>query len=183
MEKLQQIAELKKQIPHVQCKGLCWRSCAGIDLTPLERNTIKERHGIEIALTPLWRTVASRKAPLCRALGEDRRCKIWHDKEVYPAICSGFGAVEHLKCPFGCVPEGGEWMRVEDFKLLLADIEDIGGSYVTTPMDRVRLRQRLATRTGREKERLRLIRAMEAEHLLWREYIERNPDNLPLGEK
>lgn len=177
---LQQLLELKSKIPNVSCKGFCWRACASISMTRAEHQAIEDRHGIHILHLPASMAVKHNMGATCAAL-RDGRCVIHEDKEAYPAICSAWGAVEHMRCPFGCVPEGGEWMSVVEYKLLIADMEDIGGGWDTTPMDRIRLRQLLSTRTGRERYTAHVMEEMAPIEAWWANYIETNPDNLMLG--
>lgn len=179
LAKLEQIAQLKARIPNVQCKGLCFRVCATTAMTNVEHAAIEERHGIHILRTPVELAVKHKLDTPCAAL-KDRRCQIWEDKEVYPTVCSAFGAVEHMPCPFGCVPEAG-YMSLEEYKLLQADIDDIGGSPDSTLMGRIRLRQLLDTRTGRRRYREHVFAEMEHAYKWWRNYVATNPDGLDLG--
>lgn len=180
-KKIQQIAALKQKIPNVKCKGFCFRSCSIIGLTQLEHRLIEQRHGVHLLQTPAGLAIKKGIDTPCAAL-KDRRCTIWQDKETYPTICFGFGAVEHMKCPFGCVPEGGEWMSIEEFKLLQCDIDEIGGLDVMTgtPMGIRVLRQQLSTRTGIRKYREFVLSEMAQADAWWANYVKTNPDNLPL---
>ena len=177
-QKLARIAELKARIPNVECKGFCFRVCTVAAVTNVEHEAIEERHGIHLLRTPVEMAVKHGISTPCAAL-KDRRCQIWEDKETYPTICSAFGAIEHMPCPFGCKPDGG-YMSIQDYKLLQTLIDDIGGSPDSTAMDRIRLRQLLSTRTGVNRFREHVLREMEGPYTWWANYIRRNPDDLPL---
>lgn len=175
---IKRLAELKARIPNVKCKGHCWRSCTGISMTTLEHELIRERHGINIPLAPAELVIKFGDRTTCPALTADRQCQIHEDREVYPTVCAAYGAVEHMPCPYGCEVEGGP-MSLEEYKLLDADINDVGGHTFQTPMDRTRLRQTLSTRTGIRRFREAAFKMMEGPYKWWAEYVKRFPE----GEK
>lgn len=178
MSKAEKLAELKSRIPGVNCKGLCWRACTGISMTDEEQKLIEERHGIRIPMAPPELVIRYGDRTMCPALDEERRCRIHEDKEAYPTVCRAYGAVEHMPCPYGCVPESGH-MPLETYKLLDADINDVGGNRYQSPMERTRLRQQLSTRTGVRRFREMAMRMMEAPNKWWANYVAKYPE----GEK
>lgn len=178
MSDIEKLAALKAKLPNVKCKGLCFRSCTGIHLTTVERDLIEERHGITIPVAPAGLIIKYGDKTTCPAL-TDRRCQIHEDKQAYPLVCSAFGATDHMPCFYGCEVEG-ELMTMEDYRLLDAEVNEVGGTPYQTPMDRTRLRQLLSTRTGRRRFREAMLAEMERGPFpWWRSYVRRFPDGEP----
>lgn len=173
------LAELKSRIPNVKCKGFCWRVCTGINMTELEHKLIKERYGIHIPMALPELVIRFGDRTLCPALDEQHHCVIHEDAEAYPTVCKAVGAVEHMPCPYGCEVEGGQLMPIEEYKLLDADINDVGGNAFQSPMDRRRLRQQLSTKTGVRRFRERAMEMMEGPRRWWAAYIKKWPEGEP----
>jgi hypothetical protein len=58
----------------------------------------------------------------CEAL-KDGKCTRY---KLRPLICHLWGAVEGMKCPYGCVPEGG-WLTDTEAQEMIAESLRIGG--------------------------------------------------------
>lgn len=112
------------QIPAIpDCTGQCWISCGPIDMTSRERQRIRAR-GYRISQPD--KAAMSADTFWCEALTGDKRCAVY---EMRPFVCRIWGAVEDMKCPFGCVPEGG-WLSSERGWELMAAVREIGGESV-----------------------------------------------------
>lgn len=115
------LQELYDQIPAIpDCDGRCWTSCGPIDMSDRERQRIR-RAGHRI--TPMDQARASAGTYWCEALTGDKRCAVY---EIRPLICRMWGAMESLRCPYGCVPDGG-WLPDEAGYRLIARAWIIGG--------------------------------------------------------
>lgn len=64
----------------------------------------------------------------CPQLSRTHRCKIY---AVRPLICRIWGLTEMLKCPHGCVPDGG-FLSEEDAYVLLNQARRISGDLRVT---------------------------------------------------
>lgn len=112
---------LYARLPKLECKGLCQESCGPIEMSQLERLrllpvTITNRHH---AMAQFLRTGDF----TCDALGEDGRCTVYSRR---PLICRLWGSVEIMKCPHGCVPEGG-FISSEEAGEMIRESLRIGG--------------------------------------------------------
>jgi Fe-S-cluster containining protein len=87
--------DLYAQVPDVGCKGLCVNSCGSVAMSPEEQRRIAER-GVHLPLLAAF-------VDHCPAL-RNGRCSVY---EVRPMVCRLWGAVEGMKCPFGCAPVFG----------------------------------------------------------------------------
>lgn len=117
------LQELYDEIPDIPgCKGLCWMSCGPIEMSQRERQRIREA-GVRITDGELARRMTEEY--WCEALGPDGRCAIY---ELRPLVCRTWGAVEGLRCPWGCVPEGG-WLSDDEGRRLLVESMNVGGRH------------------------------------------------------
>jgi hypothetical protein len=89
------VRQICSAVPDAECRGLCAESCAAVPLLPAERAQVSAAAGH--ALPPLL-AGPDLTCPLLDA----GRCTVYADR---PLICRLFGAVEDLRCPFGCLPE------------------------------------------------------------------------------
>ncbi len=120
-----ELAELYARIPDIpDCDGRCWVSCGPTDRSQREDQRIRQA-GIRIR--PADEALADVERYYCEALTEDKRCAVY---EMRPMVCRLWGAVEGMKCPFGCVPEGG-WLPDSEGALLVAESLRVGGSAVS----------------------------------------------------
>lgn len=103
---------LYEALPEMRCGGKCWDSCGPIGMSTLERRVIKEKTGQEI---PRGIVYNSSLATTCPQLTFLKRCRIYEHR---PLICRLWGLVETLKCPYGCVPEGGHLSEEEGWVLI-----------------------------------------------------------------
>ena len=90
----------------------------------------RERQRVRAAgyrIIPYEQAMAKVDTYYCEALTEGRRCAVY---EMRPMVCRLWGAVEGMKCPFGCVPEGG-WLPDSEGALLVAESLRVGGSAVS----------------------------------------------------
>lgn len=122
------------QIPEVGCKGLCWTSCGPIAMSGRERQRIRQL-GVKI---PHFReALHGPPGYYCPALTVDKKCSVY---EVRPAICRLYGATEHLRCPYGCVPDGG-YLKPETAWKLLREATlaggDEDGQFLNTDPDKI----------------------------------------------
>lgn len=109
-----QMDELYAQLPPLACKGLCHDSCGPIEMSVRERQRIEQRAG---------RKVTCGTGASCSMLTSDRRCSVY---DIRPMICRIWGMVRKMRCPYGCVPEGG-FMDDADAMLLLGKAMKLGG--------------------------------------------------------
>lgn len=108
------------QIPEIpDCDGRCWVSCGAITMTVRERQRIR---GAGFRITRAEQAVVSEGTFWCEAL-KDKRCAVY---EVRPLICRLWGAIERLKCPYGCTPSGG-WLSDRRVAELIEEVDRIGG--------------------------------------------------------
>lgn len=116
-----ELAALYARIPRIpDCDGRCWRSCGPIDMSDRERQRIR-RAGFRI--TPWQDARAWEDTFYCEALTGDKQCAVY---EMRPLVCRLWGTVEGMKCPFGCVPEGG-WLPDTFAHDMIVESMRIGG--------------------------------------------------------
>lgn len=120
-----ELAALHERIPAIpDCDGRCWTSCGPVDMSWRERQRIR---AAGVRITPYQDAMARLDTFWCEALTSGKRCAVY---EMRPVVCRLWGAVEGLKCPFGCVPEGG-WLSDAEAYELIAESLRIGGSAAT----------------------------------------------------
>lgn len=116
------LQELYGQVPDIPgCKGHCWMSCGPIEMSQRERQRIREA-GVRITDGQAARAMVEEY--WCEALGPDGRCAVYG---LRPMICRIWGVAEGLRCPWGCVPEGG-WMKDSEAQRILGDSIETGGA-------------------------------------------------------
>lgn len=133
------LAGIYARIPAIpDCDGRCWISCGPIGMTSRERARIRQA-GYRI--TPEAEALASAETFWCEALTAGRRCAVY---ELRPLVCRLWGAVEDMRCPFGCVPEGG-FLPAEEGWQMIAEAEAVAGHGLrpsAADMERLAGRQR-----------------------------------------
>lgn len=91
--------------PMVDCRGLCHSSCGPVPSGKRERERLRERHRLTLPVPNTRAIIAEVRAggepPTCPALDADNRCSVYEDR---PLLCRLWGAVEDLRCPYGCQP-------------------------------------------------------------------------------
>lgn len=102
-----QLAALYGEVPEVSCRGLCTDSCGSVAMAPLEQRRIAGKGRVLLPLLGAFEES-------CPAL-QDGRCEVY---EVRPMVCRLYGAVEGMRCPYGCEPEGGHLPDREGQRLL-----------------------------------------------------------------
>jgi uncharacterized protein len=85
-------------VPSVNCAGKCQRACGPISASPNEREAFELATG---KLFPDALAVLSSKNCTCPLLDAVGRCSVYRSR---PLICRLYGAVEGMKCPWGCRP-------------------------------------------------------------------------------
>ena len=137
------LEELYAQIPDIpDCDGRCWRSCGVIDASWRELQRLRAA-GIRLPEFSKWQADALGSADgehMCPALTADHRCAVY---ALRPLICRLWGTVESLRCPYGCVPEGGFLPAQEGMELMLESLA-IGGHERNLEAGDAAYRQRMA---------------------------------------
>lgn len=121
---------LYDRIPPIPaCQGLCSDSCGPIRPSVSVREVERMERAAGQPLEPGMDAAVAAARGLCRSndcsmLTEDRRCGVY---DLRPMVCRLWGSVENLKCPYGCVPEGG-WLPADEGLALLVESIEIGGA-------------------------------------------------------
>lgn len=121
--KIEQLEALYRQIPRLNCKGLCgWNEatqdgcCGPLRMTRLERSRIVKAVGHAPKADPVtWK---------CNML-QDGRCLAYKERSF---VCRIWGVLRAMKCPHGCIPE--RWMTVQESMDIQRQISEIGGPLV-----------------------------------------------------
>ena len=144
-ERMAAIQRLYEQLPAIACKGLCSTTCTDIDMSELERKRIEHRHQVKIKTRPLH--VIQQQGPKkCKALTNSGQCRVYEDR---PLICRAWGVIDPAPCPYGCVPEGGKYLTDEEYKGLELVVEQLGGHWYRTDVDRHKQLLYYATPAGK----------------------------------
>lgn len=114
-------------LPKLECKGLCAHSCIPITVAPEERNRIRREHGVEL---PEADELFAQGCTTCVAL-QDGRCSVY---DARPMICRLWGIDETMRCPHGCIPEGGWLPLLESHRLTLKTYLIAGWPAAMEPM-------------------------------------------------
>lgn len=127
------LQSLYDQIPAVPCSGQCGRDrhntcCGPIGCTVVEAELLEAFNGTtcdwvalpdgSVMMDPTERTDLR-----CPHLGLSGQCEAY---AVRPLICRLWGAVERMRCPWGCKPD--RWLSDADAHRLMAEARR-----VTTP--------------------------------------------------
>jgi hypothetical protein len=97
---------LYAELPNLDCKGRCWKCCGPVLMAPGERERLASEGGAEV---PTIDVMHREHRTMCPAL-KNHRCTAYL---VRPLMCRLWGIEETMRCPYGCVPEGG-WMTEEE---------------------------------------------------------------------
>jgi hypothetical protein len=89
-------------------------------MTTRERQRIRQT-GYRIK--PVREAVTQEGEYWCEALTDKKLCAVY---ELRPLVCRLWGAIERLKCPFGCIPKGG-WLSDKEAYRLVEEADRIGG--------------------------------------------------------
>lgn len=93
---------LYAELPKLDCKGRCWKCCGPVLMAPGERERLRREGGVEVPTVP---EMQREHREICPAL-VSHRCSAY---TVRPLMCRLWGIEEGMRCPYGCVPEGG-WL-------------------------------------------------------------------------
>lgn len=131
--------DLYDQIPAVECKGHCGTErhdtcCGPIICTALEAERLDAYDGVaspwESGTSP--GTVRMDRLKLnfyiCPHLGLNGRCTAY---EARPLICRLWGAVENLRCPWGCRPK--KYLTCQQAAVLIEEAERRNRKYLELP--------------------------------------------------
>lgn len=112
----QELQALYERLPHVKCKQKCQAFCAGhLAMSLEEYDALCQAAGDTLPNSSLMRWgVAEVQAIPCCPLLKNGRCTAY---SVRPFICRAWAAVEGLRCPHGCQPDGG-YLSYREFLVL-----------------------------------------------------------------
>lgn len=109
------LAAVYAQIPTTNCQGLCADSCCSFAMTVGEQRNIRAQTGVSLPL--------AHAGSFCPALTMLKQCSVY---EVRPLICRIWGAVNTMRCGYGCEPDGG-YLTDHDAMRLLAEVAELSG--------------------------------------------------------
>lgn len=127
--RIKALEDLYAELPKVACQQRCSYACVNPDMTPLERERIREATGHTIV--PIRDKTVARQN--CRALGVLGTCTAY---DLRPAVCRLWGVVRFLQCRHGCTPEGG-FMPDVDAQVWLVKVGVVGGMTPEAEGDRM----------------------------------------------
>jgi Fe-S-cluster containining protein len=128
------LQRIYERLPHLACKGLCTDSCGPIEMSTRERVRIEQKAGRAVEYVPA--------SGACSMLDAHGRCSVY---ELRPMICRLWGMTEAMRCPHGCVPEGG-FVDQRRAKALYDEVDRVGG---VPPQRQQRLRREWQRAEGR----------------------------------
>lgn len=108
-----ELAAAYASLPAIECRGQCQDSCGSIAMSRLEQARIAARYGRTLPLIAAF----DRSCPALTILG---RCSVYADR---PMVCRLWGLVPSMRCPHGCLPEGGLLDEAEGLRLMARVIE------------------------------------------------------------
>ena len=126
------LREVYARIPAIACKRQCADSCGPIGMSRREDQKIRKA-GYRIPPMDEARDAnaaalaAGAEPIMCPAL-RDGSCQVHPQR---PAICRLWGVCEDMRCPHGCVPEGGRWLTRAEMMNLITEALYAGGSDIT----------------------------------------------------
>jgi Fe-S-cluster containining protein len=116
---------LYARVPAIpDCDGRCWISCGPADRSQREDQRIR---AAGIRITPADEAGAQPGRYYCEALTAGKQCAVY---DIRPMSCRLWGATEGMKCPYGCVPEGG-WLTDQEGLELITEAMRAGGSHLS----------------------------------------------------
>jgi Fe-S-cluster containining protein len=118
--------EIYASLPAMVCRGKCQECCGPIGMSPEEVRRIEDAvdtDGIE-GITDPESEVTMLMELVCPLLDWKGACSVYEHR---PFICRLWGLTEDMKCPYGCVPEGG-WLDSRTSVMLLGEAMNAGGA-------------------------------------------------------
>jgi hypothetical protein len=104
-EVLISLDDIYAQVPDVGCRGKCQKSCNNIAMSGVERAQVAAAgYTIPAPIPIALRSTGNQIGGPCPALTIFGTCAVY---SVRPGVCRLWGAVESLRCWYGCQPEGG----------------------------------------------------------------------------
>src|SRR6185436_11709101 len=112
----QRLQHLYKQLPKVQCRGLCQEACGPIACSTAEAEIMRRQSGKPLSFDA--------RSGRCNYLNDAGRCSVY---PVRPFVCRIFGASEKLPCVWGCKPAVPLMSEEAEGRLFLRVLEIGGG--------------------------------------------------------
>lgn len=140
-QRVKALRELYKQVPRIECKGLCTDSCGPLDPPQLEVEQMEARSGrpftsratgAEVRAGIRAGTHTGRER--CCYLSKVGRCTVYGDR---PMICRVWGVVDSMPCHHGCKPVGGRYLSDPEAYRLLSLAFEMPEHQVRTVVERV----------------------------------------------
>lgn len=109
------IRRIYREVPSVDCKGLCWEACS---YAPAQ--AVEVEHLCRVAGNHAHRPSPDGRCPF---LDSENRCSGYAAR---PLICRLYGAVRKMECPHGCRPAKGFLSPAKERELVLRllDLDD-----------------------------------------------------------
>lgn len=123
-EAVKRLEAVYAKLPKLACQGRCQECCGPIGMSPVEHQRMAERG------RPIPGVIAKGQPDYvfsphlrCPQLAGNGRCTVY---AIRPMLCRIWGMVESMRCPFGCVPEGG-FLPEDQCQLLMREAMEAGG--------------------------------------------------------
>ncbi len=106
-KRLRILKEIYATIPTVECKGLCYQSCAVIPVYDVELQALEHRVNHPLPLMDMETSDGTRVMAIDGLTRPDcpllvmRRCSQY---DARPFVCRIFGVADGMPCPHGCQP-------------------------------------------------------------------------------
>lgn len=113
-------------VPDIACKGLCSVACTAIGMSQAEHKILSDKIGEPFpTIAEMSEDLADDPVGYRCPLLEDGRCT---EHRIRPLVCRLWGVTEQLKCPHGCVPQGGHLPASEGSALMQVMLRIGGGT-------------------------------------------------------
>lgn len=116
MTVIERLERIYRRIPKLQCQGKCHESCGPIMCSRAEATRMHAISGAPLRVTPEL---------TCGYLTAEKRCSVYAAR---PLICRVWGAVEAMRCEYGCIPD--RWLSDAEVRAMLAEIRSISSEIV-----------------------------------------------------
>lgn len=123
MDTNKKLDALYKEIPEIECKGLCHTTCGVVPLTLAENNRIKDVNGIDMYehQKKLLESNLDKPETLTCPMLKDQKCTV---HSIRPMLCRLYGNVQKMKCLYGCTPKK-TFLPQRKARKLLAKLEKV----------------------------------------------------------